>query len=387
MSQNNIVVINKLSMVCERLSFLSQTLETEDQAKLEKLYIHCKKSDKKIEEPNKITFYINNGMSCSISTLDKYDGYVFDKNISLNLYNFYNIINNCDDNITLYLDEESRELVIGSYYNMAVDYEEMEVRIPYEEESFTIPPCDESELGSINLDALSVTSIIRELHMNGINDGFYVTYKNNKLFFYVKKPGLDIKLNIKEFESQKNISTEFCRYIPFNIFLLISGADIYNGVTFNIFSNHMKVNTKNYDFNIQSEDVDINIFNTEDLTPNDFMVVETEVLFHNLRIINAINVAKESDEILIEKQSEGTLELSLKGNSFSISNILQAASLSDKKIKISASLFLEVLDKCGIDAISIKEFTLNDKQYVYSRLENFIYVKEIYYNNEEYGRN
>jgi hypothetical protein len=387
---NKSMYVSKINLIADRLNFLGQSIASEGDADGALIYIKCEKANKKLEVPNKIKFYIDLGIYAEVTTVDKYNGEVLDKEIAVNLYDLYNIVNNCDDVVSFELDTKNSKLVISSYYNETTDYDELEMQIPYTEVNF--PSSNVSKLGNkiveFELDAKSCYSIIKELSI-GNNQGFNFIVKDNKFSIesYNKNyPYLKTRLFLKDMLEVK--SPDFASFVPFSLFKLISGSGELGGLDIEVHENGIKVNTDNYKF-FHITTGHLPIIKEDSSNYIQSLIVDIEAFYHNLRILNAINLPNKNDTISLEKVDDTTADLMIENqNRYTGSTRIKMAMFSDTKLIFSGKLFYEIFERLGIDAIALKFQKPENEQgtayKLYSKIENFMIIKEFFYDHMEY---
>ncbi len=377
--------VSKINLIADRLNFLGQSIATEDEANDAKIYIKCNKADKRLEIPNKIRFYIDAGIYAEVTTVDKYNGYVLDKEICVNLYDLYNIVNNCDDVISFEIDEDTNTLVISSFYNETTEYDELEMKLPYEEREFPINRSNifGQKLTEIILDAKSCYSILKELSI-GNNEGFNIICRDKSFFmesYNPESPFLKTRMSLKD--KQTIDSVDFKTYVPFSLFKLIAGSGELDGLNIEIFEEGISVNTDSYKFAHRTT----RHLDTISETSNEYeraLIVDIDAFYHNLRILNAVNLPNDNDTISIVKVDDTTADLTIKHTTrYEGSTRMKMAIFTDKPVSFSGNLFYQIFERLGIDAISLHTSTTEENK-LHSSIENFMIKKEFFYDHEQY---
>jgi hypothetical protein len=372
-------------MVAERLNFLAQSIDSDEKANKSEIIIKCEKANQKLEIPNKVEFYAN-GIFTEISTVDKYRGNLLEKTIKVNLYDLYNAVVNCDEVISFFLDEESHELVIGSFYNESYEYDELEIRLPYIETWF--PEFNTKEilkLSSVVLTSACIYSILKELNINQSTNYFAVMVKDSKISFHSSNPGIDIKLQFKE-HLDKTYEMDFVKHVPMSVFKLIAGSGIYSGeITVDFLEDYFIVETKDYKFQCEYIIDAVKLFDSYGF--EDAFYIDPEIFTENLKKLNTLNSPSKDDTIVFEKVNNTTADLTVKLlDRYNISTRLQLAMLTETPIYFSGKLFQELFSGCSVDALCIKyrkDEVEKNAYKLYNKYENYMIVKEILYDHRE----
>jgi hypothetical protein len=110
-----VMYISKISQIQEKLNFLAQSLNSEEQAEKDKIFMEFFPSTREGDSVNIIRFSTRNGVYSEVNTVDKFKGEILERNIAVNLFDLYNIVSFCDETICFWIDEETNELVVNSY--------------------------------------------------------------------------------------------------------------------------------------------------------------------------------------------------------------------------------------------------------------------------------
>lgn len=384
-----VMYISKISQIQEKLNFLAQSLNSEEQAEKDKIYIELFPSTKEDGSINIIRFSTRNGVYTEVNTVDKYKGDVLEKNIAVNLFDLYNVVSFCDETISFWIDEDSNELVVNSYYDAVTDIDELEVRLPILEDGFTtnfnIPEQTDRPDTHVHLKPVDMYSIIKETNILNTTEYVRFVVRNNKLFIAATDPtnGVDVVLYLKSLD-KKSFEKELDQYIPISILKLIAGSGEMFGLDFNFHKDFMFVETNAYTFSYRydlSKNVNRKPLPEFSADFKEAFIVDSGTFILHLNLLNKINVMK--DSIKIEKLNAKTIDLGIehKGR-YSISSRMNLAMLTDKEIFIDGHLFYDMFDKTGLDAF---KFSISDDT-IYSKLENAVIVKELFYNHSKYTR-
>ena len=125
MTDIKVMRVSAINNLPSRLTFLAKMLQSEHQANTEPLYIESYR----IHDENVIRLSTKNGIYTEINPYDKEEGEILPFSLSVNLYDFFNTVDQCvDELISLWIDEETNELVLNSFYSPTKELDELEVR-------------------------------------------------------------------------------------------------------------------------------------------------------------------------------------------------------------------------------------------------------------------
>lgn len=385
-----VMFISKISGIQEKLTFLAQSLNNEADAEKEKIYIEVFPAKKSDGIENKIRFSTKTGVYSEITAVDKFDGDVIEDSIAVNLFDFYNIISLCDETISLWIDTDSNELVIDSYYDEVNDIDELEVRLPILETNVktdcNIPEATDKPELKVHIKPVDMYSILKETNI--LNTTEYVNFvsKDNKLYITTTDPtgAVDIVLHLKSLSKQE-FPIEFSRTIPISILRLIAGSGEMFGLDFNFFMDYLYVETNAYTFSYRYENFPKEIgkmvsrFLVVEENAKDGFIVEAETFNMHLGLLNKMNVL--GAPIKVEKVDDKTMDMSIVSDGrYSISSRIKLAMLTDSAMMIDGHLFQDLFDKSGVDALKFSII----KDGIYCKIENNMIIKEVFYNHVIY---
>lgn len=379
----SIMFISKLSGVQERLNFLAQGLVDEKSAETDKVYIECFKAGSK-SPTNTVLFSSDLGISSDVTTVDSLNGAILEKSIAVNMFDLFNIVSVCDEIISLYIDSESNELVIGSYYNKDNDFDELEVRLPILAEGFVrkhhIPKDSEKILAAVTLDNIIMYSMIKELDIQNRSEGIVFDFKNGSFSLESSIPGLDVRYFIKSQEAIK-YPNDFSRFIPMSLFKLIVGSGEMQGVTFNFYADYVYVDTSDYDFCYMYTKEPIIIQESSENAEDGFVIDVEQFQFH-LKLLNQLHASSPDGGVVFERVQDGEADISAEyPGRYNATSRARLAMLTEKPIRFNGALFFDLFDKSGLDAIAIK---ILPNGTIYNSIENYLIRKEMFYRHEEY---
>jgi hypothetical protein len=381
------------SSISQKLGFLAQGIKNEKDAESHLVYIECYSEIRTIKEKEQavkvIRFSTNLNVWTEIYPYDKINGEILPKNVAVNLYDLYNIVDNCkDDLIAFWIDEsnpENPELVIDSFYNDKEEYDELEVRLKIHEIGFPLRkliPADIVEetkkpIFTLALSNISLYSIIHQLNTENKVDGVNIIVKNRKLCFQSNYNGFLTNLILKDYKDQI-FFRDFQVFIPFNIFNLMSATGQITDIEFDIYDDCVIVETDEYSFLYKTEK-EVEPFEIVDAGYKEYVVVDPENILYPVQILNRINKPALISVAEIEKVDDKTGDVVIKYDGrYSASVRIKMAMLSDDKVLIDSDLLESIFTGTNVDAIKIKYF---ENKNLIIRFENLLMEKEMFYDH------
>ena len=388
--------ISAFSGIGQKLNYLAQVIKDEKEAETRQLYIECYKEDRKINNAwqtiNIIRLSVDFNIWTEINTYDKIDGAILPKNISVNLYDFFNIVDNCkDDIISFWIDEEEAQLVINSFYNEHRDQDELEVRLPIGDIGFNtrklttdVDDIGCSPLHTLELPPIMLYTIMAELNVEQKTDGIYISNVNGNMYFTSDYNGYKTQLNFKELNT--NIGDdEWSYFVPFNLMSLISATGTISNLKLNFYAddvNALVVDTEDYKFSYPTSVIEYDI-----TIPNEgeeFLVVESEMAQQMAALINRLNKPAPYNIYTIKKVDEMTAEVEcVYKDRFAISVYTDMAMLCDKELQIDSRIFERIVTKNMVDAV---KFELVDDVNTLIKITTPVYEKKLYYKHEQFSQ-
>lgn len=386
-----VMTVSAFSGISQKLNFLAQAIKNESDAETRKLYIECFKEDRKIngawEPVNVIRFSIDCDIWTEIHPYDKKDGDILPKNIAVNLFDFFNIVDNCkDDMISFWIDEdgESPEIVINSFYNEHRNQDELEVRMPIHDIDFPTRDLvdeDSDAVFTFELAPIVLYTVMAELNIENRTDGLSIIIDNGKLKFQSNYNGYKVHLDFNEHADINYFIQNASVFIPFNIMSLISGSGSITSLKFIVTDTHVIVNTDDYKFSYKIEKTSTKF--SIDVEAEDFLVCESELMRHVGGLINRLNKSSNFGELVISKIDEFTAEITCHNKDrYKISVYSDFAVLSDNSLTIDSRIFERIFTKNMVDAIAVQICKNGD---AFIKIVTPVYVKILMYNNEEFS--
>lgn len=404
-----ILVISAYTMLAQKVLHLANSISDEDASKNDLINIECFTVINRNEvgngngkERRVVRFSIDSGVWFDISPLHEFTGSILEKNISVNLYDFFNILDNCksDSLVSFWIDAEDNELVINSFYNPNMDCDELEVRLPIHRSEYplidrpTIYNGDVDSATMFALDATTTTSSVRELNNENLVDDIHIICSKGEVSFWsIYNNGLLSKLIFKDkvIYNGPDISIK----IPFRIYnLIISTGEImplkcviYNGDGSLI----LRLDANGYSFSIpiESSELEVNELNDIDLSNEisieKILMVRVDDFNSMLQLVNRISKSAplEYGSIVIDKVNDAMADFTLTyPGRYTVSARLVLAMLVDTVIKINGALFEDLLTKSGVDALSI--YRVIDSNKLCIHYENSVSFKTMLYDHDKF---
>ena len=388
------MTISAFSGITQKLNYLTQAIENETEAETTKVFIESFKEVRKIKDDwrmtNVIRLSIELGIWTEITTYDKFEGSILPQNVSVNLFDFYNVIDNCkDDIITLWIDDSDNTLIINTFYNEHRDQDELEVRLPiydigYQLKPLTIDPeiIGDTPTYTLPLPPIILYTIMNELNVENLTDGIYVSCKDGRIYFTSDYHGYITRLNFTELNANVGFS-DWTYFIPFRLMSLLAATGTVTNLKFDFYTgdeNKLIVDTEDYKF---SYDTTPTAYDTTLPTEGeDFLVAKSDVIQPVASLITRLNKAAPYSIYNIKKVDGFTAEIeSSYGNRFSVSVYTDMAMLSDRELNIDSRIFERIFTRNMVDAVKL---VLVDDINVLAHIETPVYDKILYYQHEQF---
>lgn len=379
------MVVSPFSNIANRLKHFASGLSDESSAECALIHMDCFSREIDGSELKVIRFTDDNGMWSEIHPHDKVSGAILERGVSVNMYDLYNAIENCPDElITFWIDEEDNELVLNSFYNEEKGIDELEIRFKIQGTGVTptITECESKKITSITMNAITFHTIMSELNVENNLDGVNIIVENGKLKYQADYNGFISELSIKQTDDEV-YDTDVSIYIPMNIFqLMISTGHIYD-LVFNLYDNDVvMLSTDDYEFYYRlTEKHEVYTFNEDN--NKRYFIIDAELLESTMKLINRLNKQSNISMLTIEKVSDGEADLTcgIDGR-YTISVRTDLAMLSDEKIEIDSDIFQEMVSRTKVDAIQLM---YSSPTKLYMQLENQLIIKKMFYDHEKFS--
>ena len=406
-----IMVISSYSLIAQKVMFLANAIADEESSNSKLINIECfTVNDREKGDRRVVRLSSDDGVWVEVSPLHEYSGDILPKNVAVNLYDFFNILDNCKDELlSFWIDEEDNELVINSFYNEDMNCDELEVRMPIH--SLDFPPIDRYLEGDsfidFELNPMEIASTVRELNNENQVDDIHFVFSDEKLTYWSLYNGLTSKLEIKESNRSKDVECMldyFAFKIPFRIYNLMASTGQVTPIKCSLYqwgaSEYIiKLTANEYHFLIKAEPStiltstinDINLIDNEDVENPDcgdvekLFMINVEDFNSMIQLVNRISKSAplEYGEIVIEKVNDAMADFTLKyPGHYEIGVRLILAMLVDENysIRIDSHLFEDLLTKSGVDAISV--YRVKSTGDLFIKYENAIAHKTLLYKHD-----
>lgn len=360
--EKTVMTISSFSNIHLKLKYLTGIMRTKDESDTRAVDIECYKrpmliDNSKIESV--IRFSIDSEVWFEINTMKRIGGDILPKCIAVNLYDIFNMVDNCrDEMISMWIDDESNELVLNSYYNEELDRDELEVRLPvihcWEAQILNVAERPEPRQ-LILLSPITTYSALKELNIENKTNHIQFLFIDGKLSLASEYNGILAKIEPKEFANDDyGLTKSFS--VPFGLFYLMSSTGQIDPLRLEIHDGYVYLETSDYGFKyyVDPDDslVDVSEFNADGAEK--IFVIDSEEGFAAIEKVTNLNCATEFTEITYEKISNGVADLCATIDSrmkIYVTAIL--ATISDIKVSFDGAVFRDLFSKNGVDAIAV----------------------------------
>jgi len=392
-----IMDVSSFSNIGQKVNFLAQGIKSLEDAQSQNIYIECFTEEREEEKIKVIRFSTNLAIWTEVYPVDKIDGDVLPKSIAVNLYDFYNAIENSkDDIISFWIDEGQQgadvpELVISTFYNDNKEHEELEIRLKIQQLDFPrrkfLPPSRKLEF-SFTLDQISMYNVIHQLNIENKTDGVNVVVSDRRMHFQSDYHGFMTNLAIKQDEKQVYMN-DFSVFIPFYVLNLMAATGQVSDIKFDFYSlegsniyGMLVVETEDYNF-AHMIDSKGESFELSEEHGEDYLIADPENIIYPLQMLNRINKPAKISVATIEKtdKENGEISVSYEGRYSAIARIEMAIFPDNMPLHIDSDLLEVILTKTEIDGIRIKYIDSNN---IYIKYENALFIKEMAYDHVKF---
>lgn len=387
------MVVSEFSGIAQRLNFLAQSIRDEDEAKDTRVYIECFEREETgvdITRPIKvIRFSTDLDLWTEIHPYNKYEGDILDMSIAVNLFDFYNIVDNCKDDLIHFTidvsDDGEPELTVSSFYNSDKDINELEVTMKIDEigfpkRSLSVEGSIDKKITSFELSNLTVYNVIAELNVEQSADGVNIIIQDGKIRFQSEYGTYKSEIKLKEHDEQI-FETDCSIYIPFYVFNLMSATGHVENLKFHVYEDLVCLETKDYSFSYKRSD-DSDVFSFDDEGYEEHFVVECEEMESTVNLLNRINKPSPISLFKMEKLDSHHMDVQAqcKGR-YNASGIVTMAVISDSELICDGDILQDLFTRTNVDAISVK--SLDGNKFI-AEYENAILYKTVQYNHETF---
>lgn len=356
-----VMTISAFSNINQRLKFLSAIMRTKEESdsrivRIESYRREMKTDPSKIESV--IRFSIDADVWCEINTMKRVGGEILPKCIAVNLYNVFNMLDNSrDEMISMWIDDESNELVLNSFYNSDLDRDELEVRLPIIE-SWTDPEIVKDERGDattiITVSPVTTYSALKELNIENKTDYIQFLVKDGKLSLGSYYHGIITIIDPVEF-SNDDFGDMKSFAIPFGLFYLMVSTGQIEPLRIEIHDGYVFLQTTDYGFKYILQDITLIDVNSQS---NDgaekIFIMDSDQGFATIEKVTNLNCITEFTEVTYEKITDGLADFiaDIDGK-MKIYSTAILATLSDKQIKFDGNVFRDMFSKNGVDVLAV----------------------------------
>jgi hypothetical protein len=399
-NEPNVMVVSSFSSIALKLNFLATALSDEDKANNTLVYIECFTRRDGEDDERVIRFSTDDGIWTEINPLHKHSSKLLESNVAVNLYDLYNVIGNCEDDlISFWIDSDDNELVINAWYNPDIEADELEVRLPIHKSKFDkVDRIVSTDIDSaaieceFALDGTACYTTANQLNSEHNVDGVHVSIGGGKLSFWSEYNGLLTKLEMKEDLDRVYDYTDISFYIPFNIYnLMVSTGEIKELLCRVVKvddSYVLNLSAGGYEFSVdvtESTDINLNTFDELDADAMEkLLIIDVKQFNAVMGKINKLNAPSPMSEIAIDRVDDAVVDFMVSyENRFDVNVRTYVATLSEvmEPVKIDGRLFTELIEKSGVDAFAV--YRLHNGL-LYIKYENAVSFKSILYNHDKF---
>jgi len=388
-----VMVVSEFSGIAQRLNFMAQSIQNEEEAKTANVYIECftrTEKEKGIDkEVNVIRFSTDLNLWTEIHPYNKYTGALLEYSVAVNLFDFYNIVDNCKDDLVHFTidvaDDGEPELTISSFYNDQKDINELEVTMAIHEFAFpvrelTTEGIAENKITSLELSNLTLYNLIAELNVEQSTDGVNIIIEDGKIRFQSDYNGYKSEITLKEHEEQV-FDVDCTIYIPFYVFNLMSATGHVNNLRFDVYPDLICVETNDYKFAYKTESKG-SVFKFDTDGFEEHFVVECEEMESMVGLLNRVNKPSPISLFKLEKVDTHHMDVQAqcKGR-YNASGLVTMAVLSDSSLICDGDLLEDLFKRTNVDAIKVKS---RDGDKFIAEYENAILFKTVQYDHESF---
>ena len=380
--------ISSFSNIHLRLRYLSSVIRTQAESENTLISIESYKvTDETEKEKSVVRFGLDNQLWVEIYPLKKYGGQILDVNVSVNMYDLFNALDNCrDELITFWVDADTNELVVNSFYNEHLDADELEVRLPIHEEWSYLRNTKEVPVDPdfvVKLSNITLYTAMKELNLENLTDRIYFEFEDGIISMHSSYQGIYTKVQMKEMMKLDHGSSAKSFSIPFNLFYLMASSGQVTDLNMVVKNGFVWVTANEYTFvcPVVYGGVDLLSYDIESVP---VFIIDSEQGFAAIEKICKINSTDIPTEITYEKVENGVADFkAVIGKRMTIYVRAVLATLTDDSIKFDGNIFKEMFSQNGVDAISINKIP-GDENMLFVKYENGYMHKTVVYNHDRF---
>ena len=380
-----VMEVTAFSNIHQRLRYLATPLRDEEEAKNTLLYIECfTRQDTTGKEASIIRFRTDMEMWCEINPVKKYGGTLLPKNVAVTLFDLYNMVECCKDElISFWIDDETNELVVTSFYNDTIDTDELEVRFPIRKSGFVASDLDTTTepLITINLSSTVTWTTMKELSFEQKADSVHFRFTNGKLALYSDFNGIVTRLEHKELKDVDFVGAhDFV--IPFTVFHLMTSTGQVTGTDIKLYNDYIIVDADGYSFRYvltKESDIDTSVFN---LPHEAVFIINSDDGMASIEKINQINAHSKCVVVKYEKVHDGMADFTSEFDGRMKTFVrIGLATLSENPIEFDGRAFKSMFTETGVDAIAVDAI---DDNRLFIGYENAYLFKAVVYDHVKF---
>jgi len=380
------MLISQFSGIVNKLKFLDSFNRTDEEANTQLCVIECFKTEKKIKgavkEVNVVRFSID-AVYTEVFPYDKNNGDMLKETIAVNLFDLYNIVANCKDDIISF-EIVDGNLVIDTFFNEQLGMSELQALIPLQ----TVPDMVSKEfgkkVGTLKLTGVAGYTIMRHLDPEYKADKVYIKSDGDHITFASSYNGLITKLEYMRGEDY-DVKGTFEFSLPFKLFNMMTSTGEIGLVQIKIHENFVVLDTEDYKFAYKMNNDELVLPNHE---YNEFTVIHKETAQSVISLLQQIDLPRyEKSVFTMQKLKEKLMNLSITNNGrYTVNAILACATLhknDDASLSMDTNLINNILQRTPVDALAVK--VDDSMNHVYIESCDLFVNKVIYYNVGEFA--
>ena len=383
-----VMVVSEFSGIAQRLNFLAQSIRDEEEAKQANVYIECFERIEDDKAVRVIRFSTDLNIWTEIHPYDKHKGELLEYSVAVNLFDFYNIVDNCKDDLIHFTidiaDDGEPELTVSSFYNSDKDINELEVTMKIE--SFAFPMRELSteftdKVTSFELSNLTVYNVIAELNVEQNVDGVNIIIEDGKVRFQSQYNGYNSEIKLKE-HAEQVFDVDCSVYIPFYVFNLMSATGHIGQLRFDIYKDVICLVTKDYEFAYKSDNITHEVFNIDTSGYQEHFVADCEEMESIVGLLNRVNKPSPISLFKLEKIDSRHMDVQAqcKGR-YNASGLVTMAVLSEDALVCDGDILQDLFTKTNVDAIKVS--SLDGSKFI-AEYENALLYKKVQYIHETF---
>ena len=384
-----VMTISAFSNIQQRLKFLSAIMRTKEESDSRVVRIESYRREMKTDSTKTesvVRFTIDSDVWCEINTLKRVGGDILPKCISVNLYSLFNMLDNSrEEMVSMWIDDDTNELVVNSFYNPDLDRDELEIRLPiidsWVDPIINIDDRDEPS-SVILLSPITTFSALKELNIENKTDYIQFIVTDGKLSLASEYHGIITHIEPNEFVND-DFGNMKSFALPFGLFYLMSSTGQVDVLRLEVHDGYVYLHTDDYGFRYQLVDVDL--VNMSELSTNGMekiFIIDSDQGFATIEKVTNLNCVSDYTEITYEKIANGLADFSanIEGK-IKIYATAILATLSDVKVQFDGNVFRDMFTKNGVDVLAVNQLPGGR---LYIGYTNAAVTKSVYYDHTKF---